>query len=75
MFRCGLGLGVDRPSQPMAVVLIVSLKPVHRYIGQLIFPVIIYQFCVFILGVAFAAGVAAYDNMGTGAPDNKFSPA
>jgi len=54
------------------MILIMGLKPVHRYIGQLLLPVIIYQFFVFILGVAFAAGVAAYDDMGTGAPDNKF---
>ena len=52
-----------------------DLKSVHRYIGQFILPVIIYQFFVLILGVAFVAGVAAYDNMGTGTPDNKFSAA
>lgn len=52
-----------------------ALKPVHRYMGQLFLPVIIYQFFVLILGVVFAAGGATYDNMGAGASDNKFSAA
>lgn len=51
------------------------LKTVYRYMGQLFLPVIIYQFFVFILGVVFAAGGAAYDNMGAGTSDNKFSAA